>query len=207
MSYSPNLNAKPKKGILKKHTAPSEQTRLRWDEANLELTEAQKDSTMKVNEPKTPYVKYNAETDQVLNLDSIPGLPNGSSREEPEEFTLDGGMESDKSSIASNSTNGSKSRRRVSVSDDDDWDMDDEEDEDKEEDEEAKRRHEEFLRKRAMHYNMGAALKHHDEDMEEEDEEDNEDDDDDEEDDNMDKNTNKNKIPALPTANDDQMKE
>lgn len=43
--------------------------RLRWDEANIELTEAQKDSTMKVNEPKTPYVRYDADTDQVLNLD------------------------------------------------------------------------------------------------------------------------------------------
>lgn len=43
--------------------------RLRWDEANLELTESQKDSTMKVDEPKTPYVRYDAENDQVLNLD------------------------------------------------------------------------------------------------------------------------------------------
>lgn len=43
--------------------------RLRWDEANLELTEAQKDSTMKISEPKTPYVRYNSETDQVLNMD------------------------------------------------------------------------------------------------------------------------------------------
>lgn len=42
---------------------------MRWDEANLELTESQKDSTMKVDEPKTPYVRYDAETDQVLNLD------------------------------------------------------------------------------------------------------------------------------------------
>jgi hypothetical protein len=44
---------------------------LRWDEANLEITEAQKDSTMKVDEPKTPYVRYNSETDEVLNLDGI----------------------------------------------------------------------------------------------------------------------------------------
>lgn len=44
---------------------------MRWDEANLEITEAQKDSTMKVDEPKTPYVRYNSETDEVLNLDGI----------------------------------------------------------------------------------------------------------------------------------------
>lgn len=44
---------------------------LRWDEANLELTESQKDSTMKVDEPKTPYVRYDAENDQVLNMDGM----------------------------------------------------------------------------------------------------------------------------------------
>lgn len=48
----------------------------------------------------------------------------GSSRAEPEEFLLDGGLESDKSSVTSN---GDKLRRRVSVSDDD-WDMDEAQD-------------------------------------------------------------------------------
>lgn len=38
---------------------------LQWDEENLALTEIQKDSLMKITEPKTPYVRYNAETDQV----------------------------------------------------------------------------------------------------------------------------------------------
>ena len=38
---------------------------LQWDEENLALTEAQKDSHMKITEPKTPYVRYNAETDTV----------------------------------------------------------------------------------------------------------------------------------------------
>lgn len=31
--------------------------RLKWDEANLYLTEQQRDSTMKITEPKTPYAK------------------------------------------------------------------------------------------------------------------------------------------------------
>ncbi|KAK4519564.1 uncharacterized protein ATC70_009800 [Mucor velutinosus] len=164
MSHSPNLKAQPAKGILKKHKNPNELTRLRWDEANLELTESQKDSTMKVDEPKTPYVRYDAESDQVLNLDQIPEIPYGagSARAEPEEFMLDGGMESDKSSVASS---GEKSRRRVSVSDDD-WDMDENE-KTEEEEEEAKKKHEEFLRKRANHYHMGAALRHQDDDEEE----------------------------------------
>ncbi|KAI8985432.1 hypothetical protein BDB01DRAFT_788235 [Pilobolus umbonatus] len=159
MSHSPNLQARPTKGILKKHKSSGDTARLKWDEASLELTEAQKDSTMKVDEPKTPYVRYNAETDQVLNMDDIPDIAYGvgSSRAEPEHFILDEGVESDKSSVTSD-----KNRRRVSVSDDD-WDMDENEDEDSEE---AQKRHEEFLRKRAMHYHMGAALRHKDDDEE-----------------------------------------
>ncbi|OBZ83089.1 hypothetical protein A0J61_08858 [Choanephora cucurbitarum] len=166
MSHSPKLNAQPTKGILKKVKQPGETTRLRWDEANLELTESQKDSTMKVDEPKTPYVRYDANTDQVLNMDDIPGIPNyHNAGTEPEEFTLDGGIESDKSSVGSHHE---KARRRVSVSDDD-WEMD-EEAKREEDDEEAKQRHEEFLRKRAMHYHMGAALRHDNEEEEEEEE-------------------------------------
>jgi protein phosphatase inhibitor 2 len=38
---------------------------LQWDEENLSLTEIQKDSLMKITEPKTPYVRYNAETDEI----------------------------------------------------------------------------------------------------------------------------------------------
>jgi protein phosphatase inhibitor 2 len=38
---------------------------LQWDEANIALTEIQKDSLMKIDEPKTPFVRYNAETDTV----------------------------------------------------------------------------------------------------------------------------------------------
>ncbi|KAI8380385.1 hypothetical protein BD560DRAFT_388098 [Blakeslea trispora] len=162
MSHSPKLNAQPTKGILKKAKQPTEATRLRWDEANLELTESQKDSTMKVDEPKTPYVRYDHETDQVLNMQDIPGIPNYAGTE-PEEFTLDGGIESDKSSVGSHHE---KARRRVSVSDDD-WEMDEDAKREEEEDEEAKQRHEEFLRKRAMHYHMGAALRHDNDDEEE----------------------------------------
>jgi protein phosphatase inhibitor 2 len=41
---------------------------LTWDEANLLETEIQKDSLMKITEPKTPYVRYNAETDEVEGM-------------------------------------------------------------------------------------------------------------------------------------------
>jgi len=50
--------------------------RLRWDEANLYLTEQQRDSTMKITEPKTPYAKqYDPSEDEVelaaINADDI----------------------------------------------------------------------------------------------------------------------------------------
>lgn len=64
------------------------------------------------------------------------------SRAEPEEFVLDGGVESDKGSVTSN---GEKSRRRVSVSDDD-WEMDDA-DLDDEEGKEKKKRERVCVRK------------------------------------------------------------
>ncbi|KAI3616697.1 protein phosphatase regulatory subunit glc9 [Moniliophthora roreri] len=63
-------NPKPK-GILKNAPTPSHPATaagghsLQWDEENLALTEIQKDSLMKITEPKTPYVRYNAETDEV----------------------------------------------------------------------------------------------------------------------------------------------
>ena len=42
-----------------------ENVRLRWDEANLYLTEQEKSSTMKIDEPKTPYAKrYEPEEDE-----------------------------------------------------------------------------------------------------------------------------------------------
>ncbi|GAA5947057.1 hypothetical protein JCM3765_002133 [Sporobolomyces pararoseus] len=77
----------PPRGILKNaHSSHSSQSQsqsqsqshgLAWDEANLSLNEVQKDSTMKITEPKTPYVRYNAETDEVMDLDKIPGFELG----------------------------------------------------------------------------------------------------------------------------------
>ncbi|KAI0751128.1 hypothetical protein C8Q80DRAFT_1155690 [Daedaleopsis nitida] len=73
-------NSKPK-GILKNappSTPGGTQHSLQWDEENLALTEAQKDSHMKITEPKTPYVRYNAETDTVES--DIPSLDLGVQR-------------------------------------------------------------------------------------------------------------------------------
>lgn len=76
--------AAPVRGILKNQTSSSVAAaagagaggaQLVWDEENLTLNEVQKDSTMKITEPKTPYVRYNAETDEVMDLDSSFPLP------------------------------------------------------------------------------------------------------------------------------------
>ncbi|KZT42987.1 hypothetical protein SISSUDRAFT_979350 [Sistotremastrum suecicum HHB10207 ss-3] len=65
------------KGILKNSLNPAQNANpdtphLSWDEENLALTEIQKDSLMKITEPKTPYVRYNALTDEVEG--DIPGF-------------------------------------------------------------------------------------------------------------------------------------
>ncbi|EIW76292.1 hypothetical protein CONPUDRAFT_111144 [Coniophora puteana RWD-64-598 SS2] len=71
-------NPKPK-GILKNASVPGQnQHSLQWDEENLALTEIQKDSLMKITEPKTPFVRYNAELDQVEG--DIPELHLGHNR-------------------------------------------------------------------------------------------------------------------------------
>jgi len=47
--------------------------RLKWDEVNLYLTEQQKSSTMKIDEPKTPYAKHyepEEDEDQMRTLDA-----------------------------------------------------------------------------------------------------------------------------------------
>ncbi|KAF2191697.1 hypothetical protein K469DRAFT_718721 [Zopfia rhizophila CBS 207.26] len=59
--------------------------RLKWDEANLYLTEQQRDSTMKITEPKTPYAKqYDPAEDeeevemlnaQELRVDELDDMP------------------------------------------------------------------------------------------------------------------------------------
>jgi len=63
------LSTSKPKGILKNAPpapgAAAQQHSLQWDEANIALTELQKDSQMKITEPKTPYVRYNAELDEV----------------------------------------------------------------------------------------------------------------------------------------------
>ncbi|KAJ8330993.1 hypothetical protein QVD99_001201 [Batrachochytrium dendrobatidis] len=79
-TMEPSSSAQPKstaRGILKRKSN-SEQPKTRgicWDEDNLMITEAQKDSTMKVTEPKTPFIRYDSTTDQLLgSTGTVPPL-------------------------------------------------------------------------------------------------------------------------------------
>lgn len=61
-------------------TSPS--TRLTWDEANLYLTEQEKNSTMKITEPKTPYAPTydpSEDADDIAMLDEAERRENGTS--------------------------------------------------------------------------------------------------------------------------------
>mgnify|MGYP002385558698 CR=1 FL=1 len=43
---------------------------IQWDEANLMLTESEKGGRMKIDEPKTPYVYYDHDEDNVEGMKS-----------------------------------------------------------------------------------------------------------------------------------------
>ncbi|KAF9354787.1 hypothetical protein BGX26_007359 [Mortierella sp. AD094] len=166
------------KGILKRPThsgqQPEENTpRLKWDEENLMITEAQKDSTMKIDEPKTPFVHYNFELDKVMD---------------PEEsFSLDGPRKkiaalAHTPPVPSYFPNLDDEEGDDDDDDDDDdrgrdpdeWqDSDDEEDHGDESDSKEVD-HEKFAKLRAEHYKMKEAIKlgHHLVEEEEEEEED-----------------------------------
>eukprot|EP00842_Homolaphlyctis_polyrhiza_P001946 jgi/Hompol1/2752/HPOL_000641-RA len=47
-------------------TSQSKSHGIYWDEENLLITEAQKDSTMKITEPKTPFIRYDSTNDELL---------------------------------------------------------------------------------------------------------------------------------------------
>ncbi|CAO3570315.1 unnamed protein product [Mortierella alpina] len=160
--HSPVLSAQPVKGILKRpasqHGQDERAPRLKWDEENLIITEAQKDSTMKIDEPKTPYVHYDHELDKVIDM-------NG------ETFSLDGGK-TKHASLAHGQPVPSHMDEPIGEEDDESEDEDEDEDgpdewgdSDEGEDEDAKEEsphkkidHDKFAKMRAEHYKMKEAL-------------------------------------------------
>ncbi|KAG6884975.1 hypothetical protein C0993_006858 [Termitomyces sp. T159_Od127] len=157
-------NPKPK-GILKNAPPqPGTPIHLQWDEENLALTEIQKDSLMKITEPKTPYVRYNAETDTIegdipnLDLDGRYVLPSSSPTQLSSISST--GVDTSGSGTSSRSTSFSlpnEARGEIrSVG----RDTGEEVEEEVEMDEEAAAKHAAFVRARGRHYsNEAEAMK------------------------------------------------
>jgi len=151
---------------------------LQWDEENIALTELQKDSQMKITEPKTPYVRYNAELDLVegeiptfeLGASSAPSPPPASPSPieppSPRRASFSTGKRPGRSSSGSSSRSTSFSlpsniqRGEVQEESSDDEPMSPE----------AAAKHEAFLKARGRHYsNEAEAMKRAPKLMEEED--------------------------------------
>ncbi|KAF9139721.1 hypothetical protein BGX30_007581 [Mortierella sp. GBA39] len=168
------------KGILKKVTTAQAEVnapRLKWDEQNLIITEAQKDSTMKIDEPKTPFIHYDHELDRVLSADEV--------------FRLNGPRKM-QAALAHTPPVPSYFKGLADENEDDEVDDDDREPNDEPEewqssDEEAEQEsenkavdHDKFARLRAKHYNMreavqlGHTLSQDDDDEDEDEDEDEE---------------------------------
>ncbi|KAI9356204.1 hypothetical protein DFJ73DRAFT_958340 [Zopfochytrium polystomum] len=135
-----------KKGILKSSSDRAPPTRLRWDEDNLMITEAQKDAKDKITEPKTPFIHYNIDTDEISGTSgSVPPMELSAALGKAK-----GRDHSSGSLFSSDSESGRKSGGS-------DWESTDEE-EKSALTEEDREKHERFAKLRAQHYNMRAAL-------------------------------------------------
>ncbi|KAK1223313.1 hypothetical protein PQX77_013790 [Marasmius sp. AFHP31] len=197
----PRSASQPKpKGILKNTpaapiSAGQGQHNLQWDEANIALTEIQKDSLMKITEPKTPYVRYNPETDEVegdipaLDLNgrfisppspTSPTNANSSSPSSRRTSVSSAGRPANSVSGRSNSSGQSSRSTSFNLPDearkpirDEGGQQGDEIEVDEEMDEETAAKHAAFVRARGRHYsNEAEAMKRAAKLMEDEDEQD-----------------------------------
>jgi len=162
--------SKPK-GILKNAPpAPGNAAQhLQWDEANLALTELQKDSQMKITEPKTPYVRYNAELDEVEGEIPVfdlgpsapsppPATPSPVEPSSPRRPSFSTGKRPGRSS--SGSSNRSASFSLPSGSQQLEGEVQEESSDDEPMSPEAAAKHEAFLKARGRHYsNEAEAMK------------------------------------------------
>ncbi|KAF9111986.1 hypothetical protein BGX27_004167 [Mortierella sp. AM989] len=164
--HSPVLSAQPVKGILKRPASRQQHERtprLKWDEENLTITEAQKDSTMKIDEPKTPYVYYDHDLDKVMDVDDAFSLDSEKKKRDAQAHAL----------LANSSMQGIQNGNGKEVEQDEEeeeeeedeeepeeWqDSDGEDDEDEEDETPKKVDHDKFAKMRAEHYKMKEALK------------------------------------------------
>ncbi|KAK4520776.1 NET1-associated nuclear protein 1 [Mucor velutinosus] len=139
----------PAKGILQKshdyeqHETPEH--KIKWDENKLKATEKQQKEQvlMKVDEPNTPYIRYDPVADKVTNWEALPESLRAA-HEEPEDFMLDGGG-------VDKAPDTPRKSGIAFANEPDEWQkIDEKEKRDKEQ--AARKRHEEFERKRAQHY-------------------------------------------------------
>lgn len=136
----------------KQHDPDSQQEHLKWDEINLYKTEQEKCSTMKIDEPKTPYEGgFNPEGEYYKDDDE----------EEIPTFELgEGEFNPEKAKLAHESLNGGEIIEDPSLRDDGEQDQEEEEEEE-EEKLTAEERHRRFEEKRKEHYQLkGNALRH-----------------------------------------------
>ncbi|KAF4612467.1 hypothetical protein G7Y89_g15610 [Cudoniella acicularis] len=71
------------------HNGDDTNMRLKWDEANLYLTEQEKSATMKIDEPKTPYAKHYdpaEDEDELRTLDAQDIIVDELDRKSPKSF-------------------------------------------------------------------------------------------------------------------------
>lgn len=126
--------------------------RLKWDEANLYLTEQERTSTMKIDEPKTPYAQHYEPSDdededmldgEPSQREEIPGLSLG----EPEE------------EVPERPASASRKTSKVHVHDDDEANNHDAEHEYAGMSPEEREKHRKFEQLRKKHYEMRDAAK------------------------------------------------
>ncbi|KAJ3824108.1 hypothetical protein F5880DRAFT_430790 [Lentinula raphanica] len=194
----PRSASQPKpKGILKNAAPPpgAGQQNLRWDEANIQSTEFPEGTFTKITEPKTPYVRYNAETDEVEgeipNLDlngryvptspTLSSSPTGANTSGPSSrrtsFSSAGRSGSARSGSAQSSRSTSfnlPDEARSAIRAAGNGETGEEVEVGEEMDEETAQKHAEFVRARGRHYSneaeamkRAARLMAEDEDMEE----------------------------------------
>ncbi|KAI8821950.1 hypothetical protein BJ741DRAFT_636362 [Chytriomyces cf. hyalinus JEL632] len=180
------LKKQPVRGILKSrshglsdYAADSSANKLKWDEDNLMMTEAQKDSTMKIDEPKTPYIHYNALTDEIVgHSGAIPPMELSSALDDVKDaqqklsaggsassFMLTSDTESVGSGGGTRSTSGPHFTGSFSGGGggggggaSGDWDDDEDDSGMKEMTTEEREKHEKFERMRSQHYDMKLKL-------------------------------------------------
>jgi protein phosphatase inhibitor 2 len=71
LCVDPRAPSRRQSGAGSSHGDDENSPRLKWDEANLYLTEQQRDSTMKITEPKTPYAKQYDPAEDEVEIEAI----------------------------------------------------------------------------------------------------------------------------------------